>query len=85
MPQTPGRRGARRAVSAQHKKTTVSEAFNSPPSGRGSREMMSPQTHGRRRTRSIGATQSTAAEELASVLGEYASFTPPPRMVLSGL
>jgi hypothetical protein len=31
-------------------------------------------------------TKSTAAEEeFASVLGEYASVSPPPRMVLSGL
>ena len=34
--------------------------------------MMLPPTHGRRKTRSIGATQSKTAEELASVLGEYA-------------
>ena len=35
-------------------------------------KMMPPPTHGRRKTRSIGATQSKTAEELASVLGEYA-------------
>ena len=40
---------------------------------------------GRRGTRSTGATKSTAAEDFASVLGEYASVSSPPRMVLSGL
>jgi hypothetical protein len=34
---------------------------------------------------STEATKSTAAEEFASVLGEYASVSPPSRMVLSGL
>jgi len=41
-----------------------------------------PPMHGRRRARSTGAAKSVAAEELAAVLGEYARFTPPPRMVL---
>ena len=83
MPQPPGRRGTRCRRRRDGGGTTRSASASIQEShGIGGAQFVTQWTRSKR-TRSTGATKSTAAEELASVLGEYAKITPPPLMATS--